>query len=115
MGTDSAQPRWSESPWFYLACFCGMGLLALWAASGKYARRQADVESHYRAQRYQLAHDRQVGVATSSTDDAAAARGSTPPTGAVQTIVPLRPLAVPLAAGLAVSLAMLWRLFRTVP
>jgi len=104
-GTGGEQTGWGDSPWLWVACFCGMGLVALWAASAKYPRRQAQVESHYRARQYQLAHNRQVHAAA----DDATVPVPAPPTGPPRTIIHLLPIAVPLAVGLVVSLTMLWR------
>jgi len=110
MGTGSEPTGWGDSPWFWLACFCGMGLVALWAASAKYPRRQAQVESHYRAQQYQLTHNRQAHAeADNATVPADNATVPASRTGPPQTIIHLLLIAVLLAVGLAVSLTLLWR------
>ena len=38
-----------ESPWYWLALFCALGLAALWAASQKFGVRQAQLERQYQA------------------------------------------------------------------
>lgn len=50
---ESSLPKQSggltESAWFWLAVFCLMGAVALWAAGPKYARRQPQLERQFLA------------------------------------------------------------------
>jgi hypothetical protein len=39
----------TDSPWFWLAVFSGMGLVALFAVGGRYARRQHQIEFQFQA------------------------------------------------------------------
>jgi hypothetical protein len=48
MPTDARSPI-TDSPWFWALTFSLMGLLALAAMSGKYGRRQANIERSYQA------------------------------------------------------------------
>lgn len=58
----------TDSPWFWVFTFSAMGLLGVWAISGKYEDRQKRVEARYEA-RERIAANRQD---TSSPGDAAA-------------------------------------------
>jgi hypothetical protein len=41
--------EWTDSPWFWALAFSAMGLLGVWAISGKYDDRQKRVEARYEA------------------------------------------------------------------
>jgi hypothetical protein len=59
----------TDSPWFWVFAFSAMGLLGVWAISGKYDDRQKRVEARYEA-RERIAANQEGGAAL--TNDAAA-------------------------------------------
>ena len=62
--TSESQPPMTDSPWFWLFLFGGVGIIALAAIAPKYFRRQADIERQYAAREAIL--ERQAsGTATS--------------------------------------------------
>ena len=48
MNSEKCAPI-TDSPWFWVLAFSLTGLLALAAMSGKYSRRQANIERKYQA------------------------------------------------------------------
>ncbi|MEX2138522.1 MAG: hypothetical protein WD894_04635 [Pirellulales bacterium] len=62
----------SDSPWFWAFAFSAVGLLGVWAISGKYDDRQKRLEARYEA-RERIAEQRRGGAATVSTEQPDAA------------------------------------------
>ena len=80
-------PPLTDSPWFWLVLFGGMGLMALVAVGPKYGRRQAPIERKFQARQ-------QIRI---SADRDATANGNTPPVAveystAADTVVKLWPI-----------------------
>jgi len=98
----------TDSAWFWVLVFALMALVALFAMSGKYGRRQANIERNYQA-RTRVAE--QVATENNSGDpdrmDHLEVRRdfSTPD----ENLVPLWPLAVLLGLAAVVASAMLYR------
>jgi hypothetical protein len=89
----------TDSPWFWAALFSLMGLAALVAIGGKYGRRQSGMERRYQARE-------RVAVAG---PEGAAAESPRPYATADDTLIPLWPLGVALAAVAIFATAMLVR------
>jgi hypothetical protein len=90
----------TDSPWFWAALFSAVALAALFAMHGKYGKRQANIEQKYQARerlKWEEAGSRQK------------AEGRQEYSQPGETVVPLWPLAVPLAAVVVISVAMLVR------
>jgi hypothetical protein len=95
-GRSAAKPpaaALTDSPWFWAAIFAAMALVALVAMSGKYGRRQANIEQKYQAR--EQVNWEQAGDGEYSQPG--------------KTVIPLWPLAIPLAGVIAVSVVMLVR------
>lgn len=90
----------TDSPWFWAALFAAVALVALVAMSGKYGRRQATIEQKYQA-RERLAWEEAGSGLRAEGGEAYSLPGDT--------VIPLWPLAVPLAGVIVVSIAMLIR------
>ena len=95
------RPPITDSAWFWVLVFSLMALGALAAMSGKYGRRQANIERQYQARERVAAGDR--GPAANDDEQ----RRSFAMPG--QTLVPLWPLAFLLAAVAAIAATMLYR------
>jgi hypothetical protein len=70
--TRRGGPAVIDSPWFWAFAFSGVGLLGVWAISGKYDDRQKRLEARYEA-RERIAEQRQVDAAAVSNGQADAA------------------------------------------
>jgi hypothetical protein len=92
----------TDSPWFWAFVFCTMGMLGVWAISGKYDDRQKRVEARYEA-RQRIAASSQSGIAPA--DDSASPQAGY----SSERQVPLHFLAAGLATVSVVSLVMLCR------
>ena len=90
----------TESPWFWAALFALMALVALVAMSGKYGQRQANIEQKYQARERMAWEEAGSGQRVDGSEEY-----SQPG----DTVIPLWPLAVPLAGVIVVSIAMLIR------
>ena len=90
----------SDSPWFWAALFAAMALIALVAMSGKYSRRQANIEQKFQARER---------VAWNQAGSGQRAEGSEEYSQPGDTVIPLWPLAVPLGGLIMVSIVMLFR------
>jgi hypothetical protein len=116
--TKRGGPAVFDSPWFWAFAFSAVGLLGVWAISGKYDDRQKRLEARYEA-RERIAEQRLSAVHTQTGadqanmdakrnygDDAAAALhvGYSP-----ERRVPLRYLATGLLIVSVTSGLMLWR------
>lgn len=112
-GGREAQPPAAplgDSPWFWAALFAGMALVALLAMSGKYGRRQANIEQKYQArERVAWEGERQM-LDVKRQKEEGREKYSQPG----ETVIPLWPLTVPLVAVIAVSVAMLVRNRKTI-
>jgi hypothetical protein len=95
-GKSSAGPL-TDSAWFWAALFSAMALVALVAMSGKYGRRQANIEQKFQARERQKAD----GEERANGDKEYSTPGNT--------VISLWPLAVPLMVLIAVSIGMLIR------
>lgn len=90
----------TDSAWFWAALFAAMALVALVAMSGKYGRRQANIEQKFQAR------ERVSWEEAGGRQQAAGSKEYSQPG---HTVIPLWPLAVPLLGVIAVSVAMLIR------
>ena len=90
----------TDSPWFWAAMFSVVALVALVAMSGKYGRRQANIE-----RKYQARERIEWGEAGRGQKAAVSKEYSQPG----ETVIPLWPIAVSLGAVIAVSVTMLIR------
>ncbi|HEY4723947.1 MAG TPA: hypothetical protein VII92_18990 [Anaerolineae bacterium] len=86
----------TDSPWFWLLVFSVVGIGALAAISGKYGRRQANIERQYQARERIAQGDTISGDADTAQDGDSASRRSYSMPG--ETLIPLWPLAVGLGA-----------------
>jgi hypothetical protein len=103
--TKRGRAELTDSPWFWAFAFSAMGMLGVWAISGKYDDRQKRVEARYEA--------RQHIVASSQSGSAPAGDSSSPQAGySSERRVPLRFLAGGLVVVSVVSLVMLCRACR---
>ena len=113
-GRSAAKPPaapLADSPWFWAALFAAMALIALVAMSGKYSRRQANIEQKFQArERVTWEGERQMLDVRSQKEEK---KKDLSPMHVYSrpgdTVIPLWPLAVPLATVIAVSIAMLVR------
>jgi hypothetical protein len=96
----------TDSPWFWAFAFSGMGLLGVWAISGKYDDRQKRVEARYEA-RERIAAGK-GGAAAAGSDATAPQAGYSS-----ERRVPLHFLAGGLLIVSVVSLVMLSRWSRS--
>jgi hypothetical protein len=102
------RPPITDSPWFWVLIFSLMALGALAAISGKYGRRQANIEQKYQA-RERIAEERAArnnpDDGTRSDDRLGPRQFATPG----DTFVPLWPLAAILVVVALVAAIMLYR------
>jgi hypothetical protein len=108
LSENDQQSGITDSAWFWVLIFALMGLVALAAMSGKYSRRQANIERNYQA-RTRVAE--QVAAENNSTepdrmDHLEVRREFATPD---ENLVPLWPLAVLLGLAAVVAGAMLYR------
>lgn len=111
-----------DSPWFWAFAFSAIGLLGVWAISGKYDDRQKRLEARYEA-RGRIAERQRGGASEVSTEPLDAATTSRNDVGddsrALSTgyshdrQVPLHFLAAGLLLVSFASVIMLWRNLRT--
>ena len=119
-----SQPDVLDSPWLWSLIFSAIGLVGVWAISGKYDDRQKRLEARYEAR--QRIADQYDGERT--PEPAATPKRAEPPAAdtsgapsAAQTgysdkrVVPLPFLAAGLALVSLVSAVMLWRNTRSSP
>jgi hypothetical protein len=102
------RPPVADSPWFWVLIFSLTALAALAAISGKYGRRQANMEVKYQA-RERIIEERAAGnnrQQQSRTDELAARRPFASPGN---TLVPIWPLAAILVLVALVAYVMLYR------
>ncbi len=98
----------TDSAWFWVLAFSLMGLLALAVMSGKYSRRQANIERQYQA-RERVAEKvaaENNPAAAERTDSSEVRRAYATPGNQ---LVPLWPLAVLLILIAALAATMLYR------
>ena len=96
----------TDSPWFWAFAFSAMGLLGVWAISGKYDDRQKRVEARYEARER---------IAAMKDSAAAGSDSAAPQAGySAERRVPLHFLAGGLSIVSVVSLVMLSRWGRSV-
>ena len=89
-----AQAPLTDSPWFWLLLFALVGIGALAAISGKYGRRQANIERQYQARERITQGDSTSGDTSATQDTVAPSRRPYSMPG--ETLIPLWPLAVTL-------------------
>jgi hypothetical protein len=98
----------TDSPWFWALAFSLMALVALLALSGKYSRRQANIERNYQARERVAekvtAENNPAGA--KRIDDAEAQRAYASPG---DKLIPIWPLAALLGLISIVAAAMLYR------
>ena len=107
MNSEKCAPI-TDSPWFWALTFSLMGLLALAAISGKYSRRQANIERNYQAR------ERVAEKLTAENNPEAAARIDNPDARRPYAtpgddLIPIWPLAVLLGLVSVVAATMLRR------
>jgi hypothetical protein len=104
----------SDSPWYWVLVFSLMALAALVAMSGKYGRRQANIERQYQArQRIAEKHTAENNSQAAERIDDSEARRSFATPG--NNLITLWPLAILLSLVAIVATAMLFRASRAVP
>jgi hypothetical protein len=104
--TKRGRTELTDSPWFWAFAFSAMGMLGVWAISGKYDDRQKRVEARYEA--------RERVTASSQSGSAPADDSASPQAGySSERRVPLHFLAVGLVIVSVVSLVMLCRAGRS--
>lgn len=102
-GLGTANPQAKpivDSPWFWAALFSAVALAALMAMSGKYGRRQANIEQKYQA-REQVRWSEGGGGQTPRNNLEYSQPGAT--------FIPLWPLSILLGSVIVVSVVMLIR------
>jgi hypothetical protein len=102
------KPAITDSPWFWVLAFSLMALLAVVVISGKYGRRQANIERQYQA-RERIAEDL---VAANNQADVARLDGEGPRrefATPANELIPLWPLAAILVVVAIIAGAMLCR------
>ena len=98
-----------DSPWFWAFAFSAVGLLGVWAISGKYDDRQKRLEARYEA-RQRIAEQARGGVNRDSRSSDADGSSESHEAGySEERRVPLRFLAIGLVVFAAVSGFILWR------
>ena len=107
MATDERAPV-TDSPWFWVLIFSLMALVALAAMSGKYGRRQSNIERQYQAR------ERVAEKLAAENNPGDAARIENPETRRAYAtpgdkLIPLWPLAILLGLVSVVAAAMLYR------
>lgn len=106
--------RLSDSPWYWVLVFSLMALAGLAAISGKYGRRQANIERQYQA-RERIA-EKHTGENNSPGNDRIEDQPDRRPFATpADHFVPLWPLAILLTLAALVAAAMLLRASRAVP
>jgi len=104
----------SDSPWYWVLVFSLMALAALAAISGKYGRRQANIERQYQARERiaekQATENNPPGDARLNNSEA-----RRPLATPGDQLIPLWPLAILLGLVAIVAAAMLFRASRAVP
>jgi hypothetical protein len=105
---SNEQTGLTDSAWFWVLIFALMGLVALAAMSGKYSRRQANIERNYQARTRvaeQVAAENNFDEPDRMDKLEVRHEFSTPD----ENLVPLWPLAAVLGLAAAVASAMLYR------
>jgi hypothetical protein len=97
-----------DSPWFWAFAFSTVGLLGVWAISGKYDDRQKRLEARYEA-RERIAEQARRAVQDSKHYDADDSAAGLQSGYSQERQVPLRFLAMALLVVSAVSGFMFWR------
>lgn len=97
--SNTAAPL-TDSAWFWAALFATAALAALFVISGKYGKRQANIEQKYQARER---------VNWEEEDRRQKAEGSEEYSRPGETVISLWPLAVPLGGVIVVSVVMLVR------
>jgi hypothetical protein len=105
-----------DSPWLWSLVFSAIGLIGVWAISGKYDDRQKRLEARYEArQRIAERFDAERGQTPAATPERAEIPAANSNDSRIQTgyseerVVPLRFLAAGLALVSLTSAVMLWR------
>ena len=98
--TSDSRPPVTDSPWFWLFLFGGMGIVALAAIAPKYLRRQTGIERQYTAREAIL--ERQAKGTPAPAD--APAVEEQPPRPGSGLLVPLAPVGYVIAILLSVAL-----------
>ncbi len=104
----------TDSPWYWVLLFSLMALVALAAISGKYGRRQANIERQYQA-RERIAEKRAAENNSPASARIVDQQDRRPLATPADHLVPLWPLAILLALAALVAAAMLVRASRAGP